>query len=917
MFVDHAFSRFLERFTALFSCRKSDSNAGKGDEPYWLSGKPGSGKSTLMKYIINEFRANIKKEDTSSSEMVVASFFFWNSGSALQKSLVGFLRSLLYQIADQRPDLIPFMDGTQADSTTTLNTSFRQTELFAWTEHRLSMVLRQILDHMPPSIDLYFFIDGLDEFVGDQDDLIALVRLMHQTPRVKVCVSSRPEQVFRLGFAQSPQIRLQDLNYLDMRKTVEDRLHPILNRHFPEDDTDIRSLIENTVRKAQGVFLWLELMTKSLRNGCYNADTMRELHEKLDRTPETLEGLYQHMLDNLDKSYLSEAFRYFGLLGASEEKFSRRGPPTLLDLVLTESELWDHALRHDREYFTSPDFMHHCLRVETRILTRCAGLVEIEDRPIPFVEGTYGYVHNPEDSSLDDPDHYEQEDRTLIWSNVCASSDGQNPSRHLRIVQFIHRTVKEFLQTHPKGFFQRPDERSAAAFALVRGKLGVMNLIPILLSQVKLGRRTLTFFRTVEDIMDDLITLEDSAPIPNIDQAFNDAINTSTIVNQIYKDIEPIDVALNGASVPWFERYRSRQIGGGPRQTNPVWLNIGKLPFNDVHGFAAFFGCQSHVLHSTTLHNSSQELIDYLLACSLTGSRLLSQDFRFYDIFRPHRTMALFVIIRELLRRGASSTPYIEPDCWADNIAPLSAWGAFLNSAVPQMRLNQDQRADFMKCIKIQSLASLSRLNDILKDIITHFLSHGADVDSSVYSTYSLPALIGDSSTRVEIALEETPLSLVESSATSSGLHPLDVFSDMLRSAGGLTRRRCHLVRFWNYTPQAEEANHILKGRWYCLSKSLSDCLCEILRSHQRSSDLMGLIVQDDPEMQRRINEIVLHVTESDLVETPHARPSSTDDEVERTETGEVIPKQEAEEDNLARSDNKNFGNADKEGYTE
>ena len=506
----HGMSSFLNLNNAL-------SNAGKGDEPYWLSGKPGSGKSTLMKYISNECRSHIKKEDTSSSDMVVASFFFWNSGSALQKSLVGFLRSLLYQIANQQPDLIPVMDDTQADSTTTPNTSFRQTEPFAWTEQRLSMVLRRTLAHMAPSIDLYFFIDGLDEFVGDEDDLIALVRLMHQTPRVKVCVSSRPEQVFRLGFAQSPQIRLQDLNYLDMKKTVEDTLHPILNRHFPEQETDIEILIDDIVRKAQGVFLWLELTTKSLRKGCYNADTIRELHEKLDRTPDTLEGLYQHMLDGLDKSYMSEAFRYFGLLIASEELTSWGKPPRLLDLVLTESKLWDHRLRNDREYFTSPDFMRHCLRVETRILTRCAGLVEIEDHPITYIEGTYGYVRNPEVTSLGDPDYHEQEDRALISGDVPASSDGQNPSRHLRSVQLIHRTVKEFLQTHPRGFFQRPDERSAAAFALVRGKLGVMNLIPILVSQVKLGRMILTFFDVVKDIMDDLITLENSVSNPNID----------------------------------------------------------------------------------------------------------------------------------------------------------------------------------------------------------------------------------------------------------------------------------------------------------------------------------------------------------------------------------------------------------------
>ena len=870
---------------ALFSCRKSDSNAGTGDEPYWLNGKPGSGKSTLMKYITKEFRTHIKREDMSSSKMVVASFFFWNSGSVLQKSLVGFLRSLLYQIADQQPDLIPVMD----------NTSFRQTELFAWTEQRLSMVLRRLLDHIPPSIDLYFFIDGLDEFVGEEDDLIALVRLMHQTPRVKVCVSSRPEQVFRLGFAQSPQIRLQDLNYLDMKKTVEDRLRPVLDRYFPEERTAIESLISDTVRKARGVFLWLELMIKNLKNGCYNADSMGELCEKLDWTPDTLEGLYQHMLDALDKSYRSEAFRYFGLLIASEKQAPLGRPPKLLDLVLTESELWDHSLRNDREYFTSSDFMHHCLRVETRILTRCAGLVEIEDCPTTVVEGTYCYIH----------------DRHRM-RNLSASSDGQNPSRHLRSVQLIHRTVQEFLQTYHEGIFQRAKERSAAAFSLVCGKIGVMNLIPILLSRVKLGRMTVTFFGVVEDIMENLITLENSASIPNIDQAFGDAIITT--VNQIYKDIEVIDAALNGPSIHWSERYRRKRVGSGPREACPVWYDIGALPFNNVQGFAAFFGCQSHVLHSTILHNPSQKLIDHLLACSLTGSRLLHWCFvpGSNHTFPRHRAIALFLIIRDLLRRGASSDPYIEPDCWADNTAPLSAWGAFLRSAVPPMRLSHRERADVMKRINLQPLSNLSLLNDILKEIVTHFLSHGADVNSSVFSTYTLITTESNPVIAVDIALEETPLSLVESYVTSSGLHPLDVFNDMVRSSGGISRRRCHLVRFWGIKPQAELYNNILEGRWYRLSKGPPDYLCESIYRHQRYSDIMGFL--HDQEVERPILELVLQVTESDMVEIPGPRPSSTDDDAGKSETDENIPKQKAEEDSLVSSDEKNFEKADKDG---
>lgn len=84
---------------------------GDGNDPYWLSGKPGSGKSTLMKYISTEFSSYCRSHETLSawSDAVTCSFFFWNLGSPLQKNYVGLLRSLLFQIVEQRPEMIPIM----------------------------------------------------------------------------------------------------------------------------------------------------------------------------------------------------------------------------------------------------------------------------------------------------------------------------------------------------------------------------------------------------------------------------------------------------------------------------------------------------------------------------------------------------------------------------------------------------------------------------------------------------------------------------------------------------------------------------------------------------------------------------------------------------------------------------------------
>lgn len=82
----------------------------EGQGCYWINGKAGSGKSTLMKYIQEDFRT---KQALSvwagQQELVTASFFFWNLGSALQKSQEGLLRSLLHDILDQRRHLIPFI----------------------------------------------------------------------------------------------------------------------------------------------------------------------------------------------------------------------------------------------------------------------------------------------------------------------------------------------------------------------------------------------------------------------------------------------------------------------------------------------------------------------------------------------------------------------------------------------------------------------------------------------------------------------------------------------------------------------------------------------------------------------------------------------------------------------------------------
>lgn len=65
-----------------------------GEGVYWISGKAGSGKTTLMNYICQDDRTlNLLKAWSEAKDILTLSFFFWNPGSPLEKSSDGYDRS--------------------------------------------------------------------------------------------------------------------------------------------------------------------------------------------------------------------------------------------------------------------------------------------------------------------------------------------------------------------------------------------------------------------------------------------------------------------------------------------------------------------------------------------------------------------------------------------------------------------------------------------------------------------------------------------------------------------------------------------------------------------------------------------------------------------------------------------------------
>jgi hypothetical protein len=75
-----------------------------GSGIFWINGKPGSGKSTLMKYAYCDPRLKEYLNHGSDSALL-AKFFFYDQGLPTEKSFSGLLYSMVYQLLEALPEL--------------------------------------------------------------------------------------------------------------------------------------------------------------------------------------------------------------------------------------------------------------------------------------------------------------------------------------------------------------------------------------------------------------------------------------------------------------------------------------------------------------------------------------------------------------------------------------------------------------------------------------------------------------------------------------------------------------------------------------------------------------------------------------------------------------------------------------------
>jgi ankyrin repeat protein len=246
---------------------------------FWIRGKAGTGKSTLMKFIWGDVRKRMENH-------IVLSFFFNARGGELEKSTIGAYRSLLVQLFGCLPSLRSVFDSLDFS---TLNISLYR----GWNVQSLEILLLQAISGLG-TLPVVCFIDALDEC---EEELVRdMIQFLEQISdmavakgiRFQVCFSSRHYPHITISHGLELVLEGQEGHTHDIANYVKTELK-VGNSMIADQ---IRTELQ---RKASGIFMWVVLVVRML-NRESDRGQVQELWKKLQDIPNDLHQLFYNIL---------------------------------------------------------------------------------------------------------------------------------------------------------------------------------------------------------------------------------------------------------------------------------------------------------------------------------------------------------------------------------------------------------------------------------------------------------------------------------------------------------------------------------------------------------------------------------------------------------------------------------------------
>ncbi|KAI0140697.1 hypothetical protein BJ166DRAFT_108575 [Pestalotiopsis sp. NC0098] len=379
---------------------------------FWITGRPGSGKSTLMRFALEDTRT-LELLPESSGEPV-AYFFHLRGKSTTQKSLKGMLKELLYQLLRQFPQFFDLISPIYRRNVMKLDPP-------EWDLSSLMGGLMQIPQIASKSgttrVRVFLFVDALDENENRHENEILVQlfkRLSHEyvksktqnAPWLKIFLASRSWPLFQNELGNNHQIpffAIHDFTTKDIQSYATTLLVETLNNlHLsPAHQNDYLQLAAEIIERANGVFVWVRVVVEDSRRHIIDETSINVLRRKILECPEELDQLYEYTVRRIPEDYLEE------LQVALKVVYSSHTALTLAEL---------YAITQICSYQPLAEDFQASQTTIAWLASRSGGLIE---------EIT---VHAP--------------------SDMMSSHDHPGTTSE---VQFIHQTVQDYVRTGIKG----------------------------------------------------------------------------------------------------------------------------------------------------------------------------------------------------------------------------------------------------------------------------------------------------------------------------------------------------------------------------------------------------------------------------------------------------------------------------------
>jgi hypothetical protein len=389
-------------------------------DPYFINGKAGSGKSTLMKFVqTHRTTRTLLERWAGSKKLAVSHFYFWNLGTSLQKTHTGLLRALLHSILEQYPELIPAVFPKLYCARARLDEDCAP-QYIELKEAFALMVKKSNF------MRIAIFIDGIDEFDGDHQDMATFLRSLSSTD-LKLVVSSRPLNACLGALDGCPSLRLQDLTRPDMKHYVHEKLsfHPLMIQS-PEQAS---LLTTELMDKADGVFLWVVITVRLLIKGFEDGDNLDELQQTLRSLPPDLKSLYRRMFDTMDPHYRRQGSELFQLTRKWYQLRPDEEFPAIAAFYATQNPSVGLEVKSG---MASSNNDKNVGSLERRLRSRCCGLLEVrifgtlDESVVTYMHRTVG-----EFLTLDE-----------VWEEVCGITNGTGFEPTLNLASACLAVVK-------------------------------------------------------------------------------------------------------------------------------------------------------------------------------------------------------------------------------------------------------------------------------------------------------------------------------------------------------------------------------------------------------------------------------------------------------------------------------------------